>query len=576
MCTRSEPAAPSSPAQALAMVSAGLGYLSGCDAAGLGTAVQAEALIGLEQAEAQHTAARARILSAFTADQGFQADGQFGVKAWLRAVTMITRGAAAGATGWARRLAAHPVLAGALAAAQLSASWARQFCDWTDTLPEDHRADADQILLAAALGGADLHDLGALAQEMAERARTGPDRDDGGFNDRALRADTTIGGAGRVSGDLTPACAAALTVVLDALSGTAGPEDTRTLLQRRHDALEEACQRLIAARMLPGRDGQPVHVQVHVDLATLRGLPGGPGGPGLEAGERPGPEAGERPGLEARREPRPGSRVEPGQAAGWSPGQAAGWSPGQAAGWSPARAAADPGSVYLSGAGAEAAACDATVTPVVTGRLDWTALDQLTTLFAQAHGRGPDHHRDQPPVPGRGRDNGRDRDGRGRDGRDRDAQAEPAGISPALRLRLRDTLLDMSITLLSGPGGLASCLRAAALGEPYNSLSQPLDMGAPTPEVPPHLRKAVIARDQHCQFPGCAQPPSVCQVHHLTPRSKGGPTALRNLRLLCRFHHLIVIHRWGWKLTCHPDGTTTATSPDGRALHSHGPPSRVA
>ena len=153
----------------------------------------------------------------------------------------------------------------------------------------------------------------------------------------------------------------------------------------------QRCQRLIAARMLPGRDGQPVHVQVHVDLATLRGLPGAPG---LEAGR----------------------------------------SPGQAAGWSPARAAADPGPVYLSGAGAEAAACDATVTPVVTGRLDWTALDQLTSLFAQAHGRGLDHHRGHGPAPGRGRDNGRDRDGRGRDG-----QAEPAGISPALRQRLRDT-----------------------------------------------------------------------------------------------------------------------------------------
>ncbi len=59
MCTLSEPAAPSSPAQALAMVSAGLGYLAACDAAGLGTAVQAEALVGLEQAEARHTAARA-------------------------------------------------------------------------------------------------------------------------------------------------------------------------------------------------------------------------------------------------------------------------------------------------------------------------------------------------------------------------------------------------------------------------------------------------------------------------------------------------------------------------------------
>ena len=403
-------------------------------------------------------------------------------------------------------------------------------------LPEDHRADADPILLAAALGGADLHDLGALAQEMAERARTGPDRDDGGFGDRAVWLQTTIGGAGRLAGDLTPAGAAALTVVLDALSGTTGPEDTRTLLQRRHDALEEACQRLIAARMLPGRDGQPVHVQVHVDLATLRGLPGAPG---LEAG----------------------------------------WSPGQAAGWSPARAAADPGSVYLTGTGAEAAACDASITPVVSGQLDWTALDQLTRLFLKAHGRGLDHHRDQPPAPGhRDRYGGPGQPGPGqrdRDGRDRDSQAEPAEICPATGKRLRDTLLQMSITLLSGPGGLASCLRATTLGEPYNSLSQPLDMGAPTPEVPPHLRKAVIQRDQHCQFPGCAQPPSVCQAHHLIPRSKGGVTALWNLRLLCRFHHLIVIHRWGWKMTCHPDGTTTATGPDGRTLHSHGPPTRT-
>ena len=152
MCTLSEPAAPSGPAQALAMVSAGLEYLAGCDAAGLGTTAQAEALMGLEQAEARHTAARAKILAAFTAQHGFQADGQFGAKSWLRAVTKVTRGAAAGAAGWARRLQEHPVLAGALAAAQLSASWARQIYDWTDRLPEDHRADADQILLAAALG----------------------------------------------------------------------------------------------------------------------------------------------------------------------------------------------------------------------------------------------------------------------------------------------------------------------------------------------------------------------------------------------------------------------------------------
>jgi len=94
--------------------------------------------------------------------------------------------------------------------------------------------------------------------------------------------------------------------------------------------------------------------------------------------------------------------------------------------------------------------------------------------------------------------------------------------------------------------------------------------------VPPHLRKAVTQRDKHCRFPGCQQPPSVCQIHHLIPWSKGGPTTLGNLALFCRYHHIIVIHRWGWKITCHPNGTTTATAPDGRILHSHGPPGQAA
>ena len=108
MCTQTQPAAPSSTAQALAMVRAGLGYLSACDAASLGAARSAEALVGLERAEAQHTAARARMLAAFTAQQGHHADGQYGPASWLRAVTRVTNGAAAGAVRWARRLAAHP------------------------------------------------------------------------------------------------------------------------------------------------------------------------------------------------------------------------------------------------------------------------------------------------------------------------------------------------------------------------------------------------------------------------------------------------------------------------------------
>ena len=251
MCTLSEPAVPSSTAQALAMVRAGLGYLSACDAASLGTPVQAEALIGLEQAEAQHTAARARMLAAFSAQQGHHADGQYGPAAWLRAVTRVTSSAAGAAVTWARRLAAHPLIAAALAAGQLSSSWARALCQWTDRLPEERRADADAILLAAAGGGAGLADLGALAQQMIERSRTAPGTGQDRFDERAVWLQTTIGGAGRLSGDLTGPAAAALTAVLAALGARGGPEDTRSLVQRQHDALAEACQRLIERGCCP-------------------------------------------------------------------------------------------------------------------------------------------------------------------------------------------------------------------------------------------------------------------------------------------------------------------------------------
>ena len=136
---------------------------------------------------------------------------------------------------------------------------------------------------------------------------------------------------------------------------------------------------------------------------------------------------------------------------------------------------------------------------------------------------------------------------------------------------------------MSGPGGLAAALRTGlagtglALATPLTSVSLPLDIGAGSEAIPVHLRRAVTLRHPHCAFPGCGQPTSICDIHHLVPRSAGGATALPNLVPLCRFHHLIAIHHWGWTLRLNPDATTTATSPDGRRVwHSHGPPGRAA
>ena len=281
------PAVPVSAADAVAMARAGLAFLANADMASVPAAAQAECLRGLERIESLHTAARAGTLAAFMAARGHEDDGQGSARAWLRWQTRVTRGAAAGAVAWARRLAAHPAVGGALAAGDISASWAREICAWTSQLPRDKQADADAILLAAAAGGADLADLAGLAGEMQRRC-AGPDPDgDGGFGDRWLRLDLTLHDAGRVEGDLTPQCTAALRAVLEALGRKAGPEDTRSKGQRDHDALEEACRRLIGAGCLPDRAGQPAQIQLHMTLDQLRGLDGASRCGGRVGGPRP-------------------------------------------------------------------------------------------------------------------------------------------------------------------------------------------------------------------------------------------------------------------------------------------------
>ena len=215
-----------------------------------------------------------------------------------------------------------------------------------------------------------------------------------------------------LEGELTPACAAALQAVLEALGKKAGPEDVRTAPQRRHDALEEACRRLIGAGCLPARAGQPTQVQLHLTLDQLRDLPGA---------------------ADAE------------------------------AAWTAARAAAEGQPGWLTGPAAQGYACDAAITPIVTGAVDQTALAALS--------------------------------------------------------RRRETLLRHAAAVLSGPDGLAAFLRTRLTGDQFPSVSLPLDTGTPASLITGSLRRAVIARDRHCAFPGCDQPPAACQVHHIKPKA---------------------------------------------------------
>lgn len=239
----------------MGMVLAGLGWLASADMAAVPVAVQADCLSGLERALAVHAAARANALAAFTARAGYEADGQGSARAWLAWQTRVTGQAAAGALASMRRLAAHPAVAAALGGGVVSVSWARLMCEWTGRLPAAARGQADVILVAAAAGGAGLDDLAGLAEEMRARLAA-PDRDGGGFAGRGLRLATTLGGAGRLAGDLTPPCAAALRAVLDALGKRAGPDDTHPAQPQpptRHRRLTGRTRPTPTGRASPGR-----------------------------------------------------------------------------------------------------------------------------------------------------------------------------------------------------------------------------------------------------------------------------------------------------------------------------------
>ncbi|WP_281900455.1 HNH endonuclease signature motif containing protein [Phytohabitans aurantiacus] len=82
---------------------------------------------------------------------------------------------------------------------------------------------------------------------------------------------------------------------------------------------------------------------------------------------------------------------------------------------------------------------------------------------------------------------------------------------------------------------------------------QILDVGQQRRLFTGPLRRALVARDGGCAFPGCDRPPQWCDGHHIRHWTDGGDTALNNGVLLCGYHHRL-IHRGEWEVRMADDG----------------------
>jgi hypothetical protein len=93
---------------------------------------------------------------------------------------------------------------------------------------------------------------------------------------------------------------------------------------------------------------------------------------------------------------------------------------------------------------------------------------------------------------------------------------------------------------------------------------QPITITSPTRLATPAQQRALLARDEMCQFPGCGRT-MYLKAHHIVHNADGGPTQIDNLCLLCQHHHTL-IHKPGWRLERDRTGKLWFTAPDGRIV----------
>ncbi|PTR28640.1 HNH endonuclease, partial [Rhodococcus sp. OK519] len=115
----------------------------------------------------------------------------------------------------------------------------------------------------------------------------------------------------------------------------------------------------------------------------------------------------------------------------------------------------------------------------------------------------------------------------------------------------------------TGPLSIATARRLACdchLAPVVMDDGVPLNLGRSSRTVSKKQRRALVARDHGCAFPGCGTPPAHCEGHHVKHWADGGPTDLDNLVLMCRYHHRL-LHHSHWQVEIGDDHHPWFTPP---------------
>ncbi|MFN2463079.1 MAG: DUF222 domain-containing protein [Candidatus Dormibacteria bacterium] len=257
-------------AQAAALGGEDLGEM---DAAGLGNDVR-RLRAAVDRIEAEVT----RRLAAFEQLDGPRAFGMTDLVAFLQFRCGMDVGPAVARAGLAKSRETLPSLTAAADSGRVSFDQAAIIARGASEVAEKDARQVEQRALAAALDGMApgrlRHFTKAVVAEVDNKALERDARR--AHEKRAFHIGRDRDGLARVEGYLESEVAAMVRVATDAQMGPKDKSDERTAVQRRHDALKSAFEKLLAGGSLPRVGRQRPHITVVAPLSAMLGEEGPP------------------------------------------------------------------------------------------------------------------------------------------------------------------------------------------------------------------------------------------------------------------------------------------------------------